>query len=96
MSQNPSSFLNPNIEKYFNEIQGRTFIQERVFDPSMVLCKEIWPLVRYHRWERFWTILKDSYVFPIVQEIYASLQDLESRNTEGHVGIYYLCYGKKC
>ncbi|MBA0765398.1 hypothetical protein Gotri_014603 [Gossypium trilobum] len=51
MSQNPSSFLNPNVEKYFNEIQGKTFIQERVFDPSMVLCKEIWPLVRYHRWE---------------------------------------------
>ncbi|MBA0670514.1 hypothetical protein Goklo_025194 [Gossypium klotzschianum] len=54
MRQNPSSFLNTNVEKYFNELQGKTFIQERGFAPSMILCKEIWPLVRNtegHMWD---------------------------------------------
>ncbi|MBA0756377.1 hypothetical protein Gogos_022089 [Gossypium gossypioides] len=46
MVQNPSIFPNMNVEKYFNELQEKTFIQERGFDPSMILCKEIWPLVR--------------------------------------------------
>ncbi|MBA0862060.1 hypothetical protein Goshw_003875 [Gossypium schwendimanii] len=49
MVQTPSNFPNLNVEKYFNELQGKIFIQEREFDPSMILCKEIWPLVRYHR-----------------------------------------------
>ncbi|MBA0556682.1 hypothetical protein Golob_026762 [Gossypium lobatum] len=49
MVQNPSTFPNLNVEKYFNELQGKIFIQERGFDPSLILCKEIWPLVRYYR-----------------------------------------------
>ncbi|MBA0869153.1 hypothetical protein Goshw_023796 [Gossypium schwendimanii] len=60
-------------------------IQEREFDLSMILCKEIWPLVRYHRWEHFWTISKDMVVVPIVQEFYTSLRDRESRNTNDHI-----------
>ncbi|MBA0570358.1 hypothetical protein Golob_004030 [Gossypium lobatum] len=56
MVQNPSTFLNLNVEKYFNELQGKTFIQKRGFDQPMILCKEIWPLVRYHRWEHFWSL----------------------------------------
>ncbi|MBA0759660.1 hypothetical protein Gotri_022512 [Gossypium trilobum] len=95
MSQNPSSFLNPNVEKYFSELQGKTFIQKRGFDPSMGLCKEIWHLVRYQWWERFWTIPKDKDVFPFVQEFYASLRDLESRNTEGHMGDIVPVRGKE-
>ncbi|KAK5838727.1 hypothetical protein PVK06_007464 [Gossypium arboreum] len=59
MVQNPSCFVNLNVEKYFNELQGKTFIQERGFGPSIIFCKEICPLARYHRWERFWTISKD-------------------------------------
>ncbi|MBA0786484.1 hypothetical protein Gotri_025459 [Gossypium trilobum] len=55
------------------------------FDPSMILCKEILPLVRYHRWERFWTIPKDNSLFLIVQEFYASPRYHESRNIEGHI-----------
>ncbi|MBA0568211.1 hypothetical protein Golob_005720 [Gossypium lobatum] len=51
----------------------------------MILCKEIWPLVRYHRWEHFWTILKDMVVVPIVQEFYTSLRDREFRNTNDHI-----------
>ncbi|MBA0780665.1 hypothetical protein Gotri_004743 [Gossypium trilobum] len=66
MSQNPSSFSNLNVEKYFNKFQGKTFIQEWGFDSSIVLCKEIWHLVRYHRWEHFWTIPKDNVVVPVV------------------------------
>ncbi|MBA0577882.1 hypothetical protein Golob_006929 [Gossypium lobatum] len=41
VSQYPSSFMNPNVANYFNELQGKTFIQESRFDPSMILCKEI-------------------------------------------------------
>ncbi|MBA0573508.1 hypothetical protein Golob_000780, partial [Gossypium lobatum] len=85
MVQNPSSFLNLNVEKYFNELQGNTFIQERAFDPSMILCKEIWPLVGYHRWEHFWTIPKNNVVVPFVQEFYASLQYQEFRNAKSHM-----------
>ncbi|KAK5839513.1 hypothetical protein PVK06_008311 [Gossypium arboreum] len=46
---NPSKFLNANMKKNLLELQGKTFIQEKGFEPSMVLCKEIWSLVRYCR-----------------------------------------------
>ncbi|MBA0694248.1 hypothetical protein Goari_004564 [Gossypium aridum] len=49
----------------------------------MVLCQEVWPLVRYHRWEHFCMIPKESAVVPIVQEFYESLRDQESKRTEG-------------
>lgn len=38
---NPSNFPNPNIEKFFLELQGKTFIQDKGFEPSMILCNEI-------------------------------------------------------
>ncbi|MBA0611210.1 hypothetical protein Godav_011911 [Gossypium davidsonii] len=82
---NLSSFVNLNVENDFNELQGKTFIQERGFDSSMIICKEIWPLVRYHRWEHFWTIPKDFTVVLIVQKFYTSLRDHESRNTDDHI-----------
>ncbi|MBA0826302.1 hypothetical protein Goarm_011167, partial [Gossypium armourianum] len=47
--------------------------------------QEIWPSVRYHRWEHFWTISKDNVVVSVVQEFYASLWDQESKNTKGHM-----------
>ncbi|MBA0797970.1 hypothetical protein Gohar_008612 [Gossypium harknessii] len=49
------------------------------FKQSMLLCKEIWELVRYHRWERFSVIPKEPAVVPVVQEFYASFRDQESR-----------------
>ncbi|MBA0568688.1 hypothetical protein Golob_006161, partial [Gossypium lobatum] len=85
MSQDLSSFLNLNVEKYVNVLQEKTLIQGRGFYPSMILCKEIWPLVRYHRWKLFWTIPKDNVGVSFVQEFYASLRDQESRNTVGHM-----------
>ncbi|MBA0755148.1 hypothetical protein Gogos_021862 [Gossypium gossypioides] len=85
MVQNPSMFLNTNVENNFSEFQGKTFIQERQIDPSTILCKKICPLVRYHRWERFWTISEDNVVVPTVQEFYTSLRDNESRITEGQI-----------
>ncbi|MBA0693787.1 hypothetical protein Goari_004136 [Gossypium aridum] len=63
---NPSSFSNLNVEKYFNDLQGKAFIQERGFDLSMIIGEEIWPIVRYHIWERFWTIPKDVVVVSVV------------------------------
>ncbi|MBA0696460.1 hypothetical protein Goari_003011 [Gossypium aridum] len=63
----------------------KTFIQEREFDSLMIICKEIWPLVRYHRWEHFWMISKDIVVVFVIQEFYASLRDQESRSSEGHM-----------
>lgn len=77
----PLRFKNPNVEKYFLELQGKTFIQERVFDPSMVLVKEIWMLVHYHQWERFYVTLKENVIIPVVQEFYASFRDQESRRS---------------
>ncbi|MBA0881812.1 hypothetical protein Goshw_028509 [Gossypium schwendimanii] len=41
------------------------------------------------------TIPKDNVVVPIVQEFYASLQDLESRNTNGHMEDIVPLRGKK-
>ncbi|MBA0816324.1 hypothetical protein Gohar_001002 [Gossypium harknessii] len=55
------------------ELQGKTFIQERVFKPSMILCEDIWPLVQYHS--------KDSAVVLVVQEFYASFRDQEPRRS---------------
>ncbi|KAK5845501.1 hypothetical protein PVK06_001691 [Gossypium arboreum] len=53
-------------------------MQERGFEPSMLLCKEIWALVRYHRWGYFGKNLKEPIVVPIVHEFYASFRDQES------------------
>ncbi|MBA0820060.1 hypothetical protein Gohar_028263 [Gossypium harknessii] len=33
----------------------------------MINCKEIWLLVQYHRWEHFWTMLKDIDVVPGIE-----------------------------
>lgn len=41
MVQNPFIFSNKNVKKYFNEFQGKTFVQERGFDLSVILRKEI-------------------------------------------------------
>lgn len=41
----PSDFQNMNVEKYFNELQGKTFIQERGFNSSMTISKKVWPIV---------------------------------------------------
>lgn len=67
MGLTPFRFSNLNVEKYFNELQGKMFIQERGFDASMIVCKEILPIVWYHRWECFWTFLKETVVIPILQ-----------------------------
>ncbi|KAK5775848.1 hypothetical protein PVK06_043800 [Gossypium arboreum] len=61
---NPFNFPNPNIEKYFLELQGKMFIQERGFEPLMLLCKEIWTLVLYRRWEHFGIIPKEPAIVP--------------------------------
>ncbi|MBA0729387.1 hypothetical protein Golax_020570 [Gossypium laxum] len=53
--------------------------KERGFEPPMILCKEIWALVRYHRWECFCVTEKENIIIPIVQEFYASFRDQESR-----------------
>ncbi|MBA0585656.1 hypothetical protein Gorai_016424 [Gossypium raimondii] len=75
----PLKFQNPNVEKYFLKLQGKTFIQEKGFQPLMILCKEIWSIVRYHRWERFCLIPKENVVIPIVQEFYVALRDEETK-----------------
>ncbi|MBA0710916.1 hypothetical protein Golax_010168 [Gossypium laxum] len=75
----PLKFQNPNVEKYFLKLQGKTFIQEKGFQPLMILCKEIWSIVRYHRWEPFCLIPKENVVIPIVQEFYVPLRDEETR-----------------
>lgn len=78
MGSTPSENSNMNVKKYFNKLQGNTLIQEKSFDASIIVCKEIWPIVQYHRWERFWTIPKETAVVPIVQEFYAPLWDYDS------------------
>ncbi|MBA0683516.1 hypothetical protein Goari_025171, partial [Gossypium aridum] len=46
----------------------------------MVLCKEIWSLVWYHRWEHFCITLKENNaVIPLIQEFYAALKDEDTR-----------------
>ncbi|KAK5842570.1 hypothetical protein PVK06_004943 [Gossypium arboreum] len=64
------------------------------FNLLMVL-KEIWPLVRYHRREHFWTISKDNVVVPIIQKFYASLRDQKSRNTKGRIWDMVLVWEKE-
>ncbi|MBA0730646.1 hypothetical protein Golax_026020 [Gossypium laxum] len=46
-------------------------------------------------WEHFWTIHKDITRVLVVQEFYASLQDHETRNTEGHLWESILVRGKE-
>ncbi|KAH1097621.1 hypothetical protein J1N35_014542, partial [Gossypium stocksii] len=79
VASNPSKFLNANMEKIFLELRGKTFIQERGFEPSMVFCKEIRPLVQYHRWEHFCVTPNKNVVLPIIQEFYVALRDQKAR-----------------
>ncbi|MBA0791072.1 hypothetical protein Gohar_015672 [Gossypium harknessii] len=51
----------------------------------MALCKEIWTLVKYHRWERFCVTPKENTVIPVVQEFYASFRDQEMRKMQGEI-----------
>ncbi|MBA0787303.1 hypothetical protein Gotri_024881 [Gossypium trilobum] len=92
---NPSKFQNLNVEKYFLELQGKTFIQERGFEPSMILCKETWVLVRYHRWERFCITLKKPTIISVVQEFYASFRYQESRRSCDAIWETIMVMGKK-
>ncbi|MBA0555903.1 hypothetical protein Golob_026052 [Gossypium lobatum] len=75
----PLKFQNPNVEKYFLKLQGKTFIQEKGFQPLMILCKEIWSIVRYHKWEPFCVIQKENVVILIFQEFYVALRDEETK-----------------
>ncbi|MBA0648980.1 hypothetical protein Goklo_016600 [Gossypium klotzschianum] len=50
---NSSNFPKLNVEIIFLELQGKMFMQEHGFEPSIILCKEIWPLVQHYRWEHF-------------------------------------------
>ncbi|KAK5775672.1 hypothetical protein PVK06_043592 [Gossypium arboreum] len=91
MVQTPSNVPNLNIEKYFNELQGKTFIQERGFDPSIILCKVIWPSVdgnigRSQKIISWFSLYKNS------MHLYGTMS-LEILKVI--YGIQYLCEGKR-
>ncbi|KAK5771298.1 hypothetical protein PVK06_047492 [Gossypium arboreum] len=80
----PSNFPDLNVEKFCLKLQGKMFIQKQGFELSMILCREIWTLVQYHRWECFCVTPKDFVVVQVVQELYASLRDQESSSLVGN------------
>ncbi|MBA0602773.1 hypothetical protein Gorai_002942 [Gossypium raimondii] len=81
LNSNKASKLVESSGEILLEIQGKKFIQERGFKPSMILCEDIWPLVQYHSQECFSVTPKDSAVVVVVQELYASFRDQEPRRS---------------
>ncbi|MBA0722640.1 hypothetical protein Golax_003298 [Gossypium laxum] len=63
-----------------DESDRKAFIQERGFDLPMIIGEEIWPIVRYHIWEHFWTIPKDVVVVPWMQESGPIFQEFARQN----------------
>lgn len=80
-------FVNTQIEKYFLNLKGQPLIQEQRFKPSMVFCKEIWPLLRYYQWEQFCVSPTRNAIVLIVHEFYASLKEDVIKNRS----IYKVC-----
>ncbi|MBA0738485.1 hypothetical protein Gogos_011831 [Gossypium gossypioides] len=78
MDFDTSLFEHQDVEKYFLEIQGKAFIQERGFNPSSTLCNEIWELANCHRWFDLWLTPKELTVISVDQEFYTSLKYIEN------------------
>ncbi|MBA0655804.1 hypothetical protein Goklo_008233 [Gossypium klotzschianum] len=76
---NPSiEFQKSNVDRYLQQLQPYTFIQEQTFDPLMRNCKGIWEIATEREWTNFYLPLEEPTIIPIVQEFYLALKEREA------------------
>lgn len=63
------------IDKYLQQLQPYTFIQEQGFDPLMRNCKGVWEIAIEREWTNFCLPLEEQTVIPVVQEFYLTLKE---------------------
>ncbi|KAH1056638.1 hypothetical protein J1N35_034703 [Gossypium stocksii] len=66
------------VEKYFLDLQGKTFIQERGFDPSFNLWNDICDIIYANQWMDFYLTPKELTIDSMVYEFYESLKYREN------------------
>lgn len=59
---------------FFSNIQGRTFILEKGFDPSASDCEEVWDLVRFDQWMNLAMVPITPIIIPVVLDFYSNLK----------------------
>ncbi|MBA0702512.1 hypothetical protein Goari_005558 [Gossypium aridum] len=66
------------MNKYLQQLEPYTFIQEHRFDPVMRNCKGIWENVIEKEWNKLCLPSEELIVIPIVQEFYLALKQREA------------------
>ncbi|KAH1055811.1 hypothetical protein J1N35_033876 [Gossypium stocksii] len=66
------------MDKYLQQLQPYTFIQEQGFDPLMRNCKGIWENATEREWTKFCFPSEEPVIIPMVQEFYLALKQREA------------------
>ncbi|KAK5811278.1 hypothetical protein PVK06_026605 [Gossypium arboreum] len=90
-----TQFHTPEVEKYYLQMNERTFIQEWWFNPSLTGCDNIGELVDFHHRRNFCSTLNEPAVDVIVYEFYASLKDREIHKIPSEIHMHVMVRGKK-
>ncbi|MBA0777667.1 hypothetical protein Gotri_005662 [Gossypium trilobum] len=71
-------FQESDMDKYLQQLQPYTFIQEHGFDLLMRNCKGIWENTIEREWMKFCLPTEEPLIIPVVQEFYLALKQKEA------------------
>ncbi|MBA0694013.1 hypothetical protein Goari_004348 [Gossypium aridum] len=71
-------FQEIDMDKYLQQLQPYTFIQEHGFDPLLRNCKGIWEITIEREWTKFCLPAEEPLIIPVVQEFYLALKQKEA------------------
>ncbi|MBA0809388.1 hypothetical protein Gohar_025047 [Gossypium harknessii] len=71
-------FQEGDMDKYLQQLQSYTFIQEQGFNPLMRNCKGIWENATEREWTKFCFPSKKPLIILVVQEFYLTLKQREA------------------
>ncbi|MBA0624804.1 hypothetical protein Godav_010092 [Gossypium davidsonii] len=71
-------FQEGDMDKYLQQLQSYTFIQEQGFDPLMRNCKGIWENATKREWKKFCLLVEKPLIILVVQDFYLALKQREA------------------
>ncbi|MBA0799851.1 hypothetical protein Gohar_010340 [Gossypium harknessii] len=71
-------FKEGNMDKYLQQLQLYTFIQEQGFDHLMKNCKRIWESAAKRKWTKFCLSAEELLIILMVQEFCLALKQREA------------------
>ncbi|MBA0776355.1 hypothetical protein Gotri_011360 [Gossypium trilobum] len=71
-------FQEGDMDKYLQQLQSYTFIQEQGFDPLMRNCKGIWENATKREWKKFCLLVEKPLIILMVQDFYLTLKQREA------------------